>query len=81
MQQKEYRYVGKSLSNDNAYGKVTGAVQYCGDMMAPGMLHIKNKAGEIAHGRVIGADTSGAWKVPGAGSGESGGQCRISSYI
>ena len=65
MQQKEYRYVGKSLSTDNAYGKVTGAVQYCGDMMAPGMLHIKIKAGEIAHGRVIGADTSGAWEVPG----------------
>lgn len=65
MREKTLRYVGKSLSNDNVYGKVTGAAQYCGDLVVPGQLHMKIKPGEIAHGRVVSVDDTEAWKVPG----------------
>ncbi|MGI6095302.1 MAG: xanthine dehydrogenase family protein molybdopterin-binding subunit [Lachnospiraceae bacterium] len=65
MREKALRYVGVSMSNDNAYGKVTGKVQYCGDLSAPGQLHMKIKGSEIAHGKVIQVDDAEAWKVPG----------------
>lgn len=29
---KKLRYVGKSLSNADVYGKVTGSLEYCKDM-------------------------------------------------
>lgn len=65
MRKKNYRYVGTSLSNDGAYGKVTGAAVYCSDMDSVGMLHLKCKPGEITHGMIRSIDTEEAWKVPG----------------
>ncbi len=62
---KEYRYIGKSMSNDGAYGKVTGNTKYCTDLDAYGMLHMKCKAGEVTHGMVRSIDVEEASKLPG----------------
>lgn len=47
---EKYKVIGKELSNDQAYGKVTGRVRYCSDMQSLGMLHMRLKAGTVAHG-------------------------------
>ena len=47
---KNYKVIGKELSNDQAYGKVTGRVKYCSDMQSLDMLHMRLKAGTIPHG-------------------------------
>lgn len=65
MQEKEYRYVGKSISNDCTYGKVTGAVEYCSDMHSDTMLHMKLKPSEVAHGRITKIDISEASQISG----------------
>lgn len=65
MKRRSYRYIGKSLSNDGAYGKVTGATTYCSDMDSVGMIHLKCKPSEITHGMIRSIDTAQAWKVPG----------------
>ncbi len=62
---KEYQYVGKELSNDMAYGKVTGAAKYCGDLQSVGMLHMKLKPSTIAHGYIKSIDISDAEKIEG----------------
>lgn len=62
---KEYKVVGKELSNDQAYGKVTGRVKYCGDMLSPGMLYIRLKPSEIAHGYVRSVNARKALELPG----------------
>ena len=62
---KEFTYVGKRLSNDNALGKVTGTAEYCGDTINERTLHLRLKAGTITHGRVLSVDTSEAEKMPG----------------
>ncbi|MGD9569545.1 MAG: xanthine dehydrogenase family protein molybdopterin-binding subunit [Sedimentibacter sp.] len=63
--EKEFRYIGKELSNDRAYGKVTGAVQYCGDLQSVNMLHMKLKPSTIAHGYIKSIDISEAEKIEG----------------
>lgn len=60
-----YKFVGNVLANDQAAGKVTGAMEYCGDMQSMGMLHIKIKPGEIAHGYIKSIDVSEAGRLPG----------------
>lgn len=65
MRAEEYRYIGKSISNDGVYGKVTGSTEYCPDMQSVRMLHLKLKPGTVAHGYVKRIDTSKAWEVPG----------------
>ncbi len=62
---KEFTYVGKRLSNDNALGKVTGTAEYCGDTINERTLHLRLKAGTITHGRILSVDTSEAEKMPG----------------
>ena len=61
----ELRYVGKSLSNDNVYGKVTGQTVYCSDMDSRAMLHIVCCPGTICHGMIRSIDVSEAEKMPG----------------
>lgn len=62
---KDFHVIGKELSNDQAYGKVTGRLHYCGDMQAPGMLYIKLKHSTITHGMIRSIDTSRAEALPG----------------
>ena len=62
---KDYRYIGKSLSNDSAYEKVTGRTVYCSDMESTQMLHIKCKPSEVAHGIIKKIDTSRAEALEG----------------
>lgn len=65
MNKKEYRYIGKSMSNDQVYGKVTGSTVYCSDMQSVQMLYMKLKPAEITHGYVKNVDIEEALKVPG----------------
>ena len=62
---KDFHVIGKELSNDQAYGKVTGRLHYCGDMQAPGMLYIKLKHSTVTHGMIRSIDTSRAEALPG----------------
>ncbi len=61
---KEFRYIGKPMSNDKVYGKVTGHTVYTSDMQSVDMLHLKYKMSEIGHGMITKIDTSRAW-LPG----------------
>ncbi len=62
---KEYRVIGKELSNDQVKGKVTGRLKYCGDMMTEQTLHIRLKASTVAHGMIREIHTEKAWELPG----------------
>lgn len=64
-QKNEFQYIGKELSNDQAYGKVTGSVKYCADMQSIGMLHMKLKPSAVAHGYIKNIDVSEAEKIEG----------------
>ncbi len=60
-----YRVIGKELSNDQVYGKVTGAIKYCSDMQSVGMLHMKLKGSTVAHGKITAIHTEEAEKMEG----------------
>ncbi len=60
-----YRVIGKDMSNDQAYGKVTGSIKYCGDMQSVGMLYMKLKGSTIAHGKITAIYTEEAEKMEG----------------
>lgn len=62
---KELRVVGKELSNDQAYGKVTGRLKYCGDERTPEMLYMRLKAGTISHGIIRAVNITKAAVLPG----------------
>lgn len=62
---REYRVVGKELSNDQAYGKVTGQLKYCSDMRNGEMLYIRLKHSTVAHGIIRRLDVAEALKLPG----------------
>lgn len=62
---KEFHVVGKELSNDQAYGKVTGRLHYCGDETTQGMLYMRLKAGTVSHGMIRSIDISKAVQLPG----------------
>lgn len=62
---KNYRYVGKALSNDGVYGKVTGSLKYCVDMAGEETLYMRLKHAEISHGRILTISIEEAKKVPG----------------
>lgn len=44
--------VGTVMPNENAYGKATGRLKYCGDYQSTGMLYMRLKSSTIAHGRI-----------------------------
>lgn len=62
---KEYKVIGKELSNDQAYGKVTGHLRYCSDELMQGMLYIKLKHSTITNGLIRSIDTTKAETLPG----------------
>src|ERR687889_1015190 len=57
--------IGASLPRPDALGKVTGATRYPGDLVRPGMLHLKVVFAGRPHARIRGIDASGALAHPG----------------
>ena len=57
--------VGHSLPRIDAIGKVTGETRYSGDLVMPGMLHMKILFAGRPHARILSLDTSAAEAVPG----------------
>ena len=62
---KQFKYVGKSVSDGLSRAKVTGAVEYGADMQSVSMLHLKLKTSTVSHGIVRSISCEEAWKVPG----------------
>ncbi len=57
--------VGHSLPRIDARDKVTGAALYSGDLVLPGMLHVKTLFAGRPHARVVNIDTAQAESLPG----------------
>jgi CO/xanthine dehydrogenase Mo-binding subunit len=57
--------IGKSIPRIDARDKVTGAALYSGDLVRPGMLHMKILFASRPYARVISIDTRAALAVPG----------------
>jgi CO/xanthine dehydrogenase Mo-binding subunit len=57
--------IGKSLPRIDAHDKVTGAALYSGDLVRPGMLHMKILFAGRPHARVISIDCTLALALPG----------------
>lgn len=57
--------IGEALPRPDALGKVTGAAQYPGDLVRPGMLHLKVVFAGRAHATIQNIDTSAALALPG----------------
>lgn len=57
--------IGESLPRPDALGKVTGAASYPGDLVRPGMLHLKVVFAGRPHARILGIDTAAALAHPG----------------
>ncbi|OGN75852.1 MAG: aldehyde oxidase [Chloroflexi bacterium GWB2_49_20] len=58
-------FVGKSTLRIDAYGKVTGATPFSGDLTLPGMLHMKILFSMHPHARVLNIDMQEASLIPG----------------
>jgi CO/xanthine dehydrogenase Mo-binding subunit len=57
--------IGASLPRPDALGKVTGATNYPGDLVRPGMLHLKVVFAHRPHARIRAIDSSAALAHPG----------------
>ncbi len=57
--------VGTPAPRIDALGKVTGKTEYSGDLVMPGMLHMKILFAGRPHARILSIDTSQAEQVPG----------------
>jgi CO/xanthine dehydrogenase Mo-binding subunit len=57
--------IGESLPRPDAIGKVTGAARYPGDLIQPGMLHLKVVFAGRPHARIRALDTAAALAHPG----------------
>jgi CO/xanthine dehydrogenase Mo-binding subunit len=57
--------IGESLPRPDALGKVTGAASYPGDLVQPGMLHLKVVFAHRPHARIVAIDTAAALAHPG----------------
>ena len=53
-----YREVGRSVPRLEGAAKVTGSAEYIHNLRVPGMLHGKICRSSIAHGRIVGIDSS-----------------------
>ena len=58
-------FIGAALPRPDALGKVTGATRYPGDLIKPGMAHLKVVFAGRPHARVRAIDTSAALRYPG----------------
>lgn len=65
MVNKLYSVLGKRLHRHDAELQVTGKLQYCDDLVKPGMLYAKALYSEHAHAEIESIDTSMAIKSPG----------------
>lgn len=61
----ELAIVGKSVLRFDSLEKVQGKGGFCGDIMLPGMLHMKVLGSPYPHARILSIDTSEAEKCPG----------------
>jgi CO/xanthine dehydrogenase Mo-binding subunit len=57
--------IGASLPRPDALGKVTGAANYPGDLVRPGMLQLKVVFAHRPHARIAAIDSSAALALPG----------------
>ncbi len=57
--------LGSSIARPDALGKVTGHTRYPGDLVQPGMLHLKVVFAGRPHARIVAIDTSAALAYPG----------------
>ncbi|MFL5800718.1 MAG: xanthine dehydrogenase family protein molybdopterin-binding subunit [Roseiflexaceae bacterium] len=57
--------IGESLPRPDAFGKVTGTTSYPGDLVRPGMLHLKVVFAHRPHARITSIDSSAALATPG----------------
>jgi CO/xanthine dehydrogenase Mo-binding subunit len=57
--------IGASLPRPDALGKVTGATNYPGDLVRPGMLYLKVVFAHCPHARIRAIDSSAALAYPG----------------
>ncbi|HWQ12773.1 MAG TPA: xanthine dehydrogenase family protein molybdopterin-binding subunit [Roseiflexaceae bacterium] len=57
--------IGEPLPRPDALGKVTGAARYPGDLVRPGMLHLKVVFAHRPHARIVAVDTAAALAHPG----------------
>ena len=57
--------VGQSVPRIDARMKVTGEALYSGDLVRPGMLHMKTLFAGRPHARVVSIDTARAMALPG----------------
>jgi CO/xanthine dehydrogenase Mo-binding subunit len=57
--------IGAALARPDALGKVTGATRYPGDLIEPGMLHLKVVFAGRPHARILSIDSSKALSNPG----------------
>jgi CO/xanthine dehydrogenase Mo-binding subunit len=57
--------VGRSVARLEGRQKVTGRADYVHNLSLPGMLHVKVFRSTVAHGRILGIDTSEAEAVDG----------------
>jgi CO/xanthine dehydrogenase Mo-binding subunit/aerobic-type carbon monoxide dehydrogenase small subunit (CoxS/CutS family) len=57
--------IGKNVRRIDAPGKVSGRLKYAGDMVMPGMLHVRVLRSPHAHARIVSIDTSAAEAMDG----------------
>ncbi|WP_129670877.1 xanthine dehydrogenase family protein molybdopterin-binding subunit [Candidatus Chloroploca sp. Khr17] len=57
--------IGTSLPRPDATAKVTGATRYPGDLIEPGMLHLKVVFAQRPHARIVRLETAVALAYPG----------------
>jgi CO/xanthine dehydrogenase Mo-binding subunit len=57
--------IGQPLPRHDALAKVTGEARYPGDLIEPGMLHLKVVFAGRAHARILNVDLSAALSCPG----------------
>ena len=56
--------IGASIQRPDALGKVTGGARYPGDLVQPGMLHLKVVFAHRPHARIVSIDTDAALADP-----------------
>jgi len=61
----ELAIVGKSVPRFDSLEKVQGRGGFCGDIMLPGMLHMKVLGSPYPHAKILNIDTSKAENCPG----------------
>lgn len=60
-----FAVIGKPTKRIDGFEKVTGRLQYAGDLKLPGMLHARLVVSPHAHARIIQIDPTDALQVPG----------------